>query len=208
MHELPLLREKLLEESLVRTQTLAQLRMTQDAAEDERKAHAREMAALSKAAAEEKEQAEFQCRLLASQLEMVTRSLEEGSEELQQWRSGKIRLANAKNYKSEGQPTQVGEPKGLRQGNVGGGLGGEATLLSGMGSGGVGDGGGNGGGGGGGVGGIVGSPPPRKSPVEAREPWSDPPRTPGGPGGDSRGRRGGQGAETVEEEAADPSTTI
>jgi hypothetical protein len=99
--EVPLLREQLLQTSLLRGETLSQLRMTQDAAEDERMKFRREMTAISKESAEQKEQAAFSSKLLTEQLEVATTELTEATEELSNWRSGNIRLANAKQWREQ-----------------------------------------------------------------------------------------------------------
>ena len=97
--ELPLLREELAQASSVRLETLTALRRAQDAAEDERQQHLLEMTNLAKVRAEEKEQASFTTELQASQLEEYRKALDEATEELQNWRSGNIRLSNAKQWR-------------------------------------------------------------------------------------------------------------
>lgn len=99
--ELPLIREELLQTSLQRTETLSKLRMAQDAADAERQQSQREVQMISKQAAQQKEEADFAMKIKQEQLELALAELAEANEELANWRSGNIRLSNAKAWREQ-----------------------------------------------------------------------------------------------------------
>jgi len=110
VHELPRLREDLLQAGLLRAETLSQLRMVRDAAEEERHKHLAEISAANMKVAQTSEQAAFTTELQASQLAQVTKELAEANDELMNWRTGNIRLANARQWREERSKTNE-QPK-------------------------------------------------------------------------------------------------
>ena len=101
VRDVPNLKEDLLQAGLLRSETLALLRSVRDAADDERQKHLRELSAAQKKAAQDAEQAAFAQQLQASQIANLNRELAKANEELDNWRSGVIRLANAKAWREE-----------------------------------------------------------------------------------------------------------
>ena len=108
--ELPLLREELMNTAMLRNEVLRKLSAAQDAAEDEKQQHIREMTGISKILADAKEQAKFTTELQAEQLDKYRKELEEANEELTNWRSGNIRLSNAKQWREERSSKDTGSP--------------------------------------------------------------------------------------------------
>jgi hypothetical protein len=111
--EVPLLREELLHAGLARTETLGDLQRHLDTADQERQAHAAEMAALSKTVVQEREQAAVTSQMQATQLEQFKRELVDANEELTNWRNGNIRLSNARQWREEYQQRKQGKDDGM-----------------------------------------------------------------------------------------------
>ncbi len=101
LHELPRLREDLVQAGLLRAEGLSQLQRVRDEADAERQRHLNEISAANMKVAQVSEQAAFTTELQASQLAQVTKELAEANEELQNWRTGNIRLANARQWREE-----------------------------------------------------------------------------------------------------------
>lgn len=112
-HEVPLLREELMQASLQRSETLQKLQMVQDAADEERRRHQREYAALSKKATQDEEQAAFTMDMQASQIEGMRRELGLCTEELENWRNGNIRLSNQKAWREERDKRITDDPSSI-----------------------------------------------------------------------------------------------
>lgn len=99
--ELPLVREELLQASLLRSEALGQLRVAQDAAESVQHKYNSELAGLSRVHLEASEHATRTTDQLASDLAQAQHELADAMEELQLWRTGDIRLSNAKQWREE-----------------------------------------------------------------------------------------------------------
>ena len=108
VHELPRLREDLLQAGMLRSDGMAQLQRARDEAEAERQRLLDEVAAVNAKLAYVSEQAAFTTELQASQLTQLTMEFTECNEELQNWRTGNIRLANARQWREEREKAKAG----------------------------------------------------------------------------------------------------
>ena len=108
VHELPRLREDLLQAGMLRSDGMAQLQRARDEAEAERQRLLDEVAAVNAKLAYASEQAAFTTELQASQLTQLTMEFTECNEELQNWRTGNIRLANARQWREEREKAKAG----------------------------------------------------------------------------------------------------
>jgi len=87
---------------------MAQLQRARDEAEAERRRLLDEVAVVNAKLAKVSEQAAYTTELQASQLTQLTMDFTECNEELQNWRMGNIRLANARQWREEREKAKAG----------------------------------------------------------------------------------------------------
>ena len=108
VQEMPRLREDLLQAGMVHSDGMAQLQRARDEAEAERRRLLDEVAVVNAKLAKVSEQAAYTTELQASQLTQLTMDFTECNEELQNWRTGNIRLANARQWREEREKAKAG----------------------------------------------------------------------------------------------------